>query len=274
MRNGIVVAVCLLTLPALAQQLELPRPSPTAKVSQMVGLTEVVVEYSSPGVNGRQIFGGVVPFDKLWRTGANSATRITFSREVTIGEAKLAAGSYSIFTVPGRESWTLIVNKDDKGSTDQYKQAEDVVRLTVRPQQVPHRERMTFLFADTTQDETRLELEWDATRVSLPIHAATEQQVKAAIAGLERNAWRPFNSAARYLLESKKDYANALRLADRSLAIGEDWFNTWTRAQALHGLGRAAEAHDAAVKAQQLGERNPQGFFLAEEVGRAAKEWH
>src|SRR5262249_14869167 len=157
------------------------------------------VDYSSPAVRSRQAFGGVVPFDKVWRTGANAATRITFSREVTVGDTKVPAGTYSIFTIPGSESWTLILNKNVNAGQSEYKQAEDAARVTAKPERIPHRERMTFLFADTTDDATHLALEWAETRVSLPIRAGTEQQVAEGIARLERNAWGPLNSAARYL---------------------------------------------------------------------------
>src|SRR3954452_15629791 len=103
------VALCLFGAAARAD-LDLPRPSPFAKVVQTVGLTDITVDYSSPGVKGRKIWGGVVPFDQVWRTGANSATRITFSKDVTVGTTKVPAGSYSIFTIPGADAWTVIIN--------------------------------------------------------------------------------------------------------------------------------------------------------------------
>src|SRR5476649_1158911 len=120
MRVSFAAALCLLAAPAFAQ-LELPRPSPTAKVSQVIGLTEVTVDYSSPAARGRKIYGGIIPEGKLWRTGANLATKITFNKEVEIGGSKIPPGSYSIFSIPGEGQWTLIVNKVfQQGGTDQY----------------------------------------------------------------------------------------------------------------------------------------------------------
>ena len=125
----------------------------------------------------------------------------------------------------------MILNKNpNQGGTGQYKQDLDLLRLTVKPEAVPHRERLTFLFADTTENSTRIDLEWERLRVSIPVKAATETQVDAGIKALEENSWRPYNNAARYLLESKKDPERALQLVDRSLSLHEDWLNNWTKA--------------------------------------------
>jgi hypothetical protein len=148
------------------------RPSPAAKVQQRVGLTDITVDYSSPGVKKRKIWGALVPHDKIWRTGANSSTKLTFSKNVTIGDKAVPAGTYSLLTIPSAKSWTFILNKatDIGGSIDEkYKQAEDVVRVTAKPKAIAPRERMTFIFADFTDDSVNLDLEWEKVRVSLPI---------------------------------------------------------------------------------------------------------
>ncbi len=270
MRNSVAAALCLLACPAFAQQLELPRPSPTAKVSQVVGLTEISVDYSSPAVHGRKVFGGLIPEGQLWRTGANMATKITFSKDVEVGGTKVPAGSYSIFSLPGAEHFTLILNKVwQQGGTGQYKQSEDVVRVQAQVQAIQPRERLTFLFADSTDVQTRLDLEWDRTRVSLPIHADTDAQVGKAIENLEKHPANQLVSAARWMLEGKKDYAAAGRLADQAIKIDETWLADWTKAQALVGQGNQAEARKFAERAQELGNKNPQGFFYADEVKAA-----
>ena len=260
-------------LPATAQQLDLPRPSLGAKVAQTVGITEISLEYSSPAARGRAIFGNVVPFGQVWRTGANSATKITFSKDVQVGGKTVAAGTYALFTLPGKEAWTLIVNRDqNQFGAFSYKESEDVVRVEARPEAVAPRERMTFLFADTTDDGTRLDLEWDRTRVSLPIRVATGQQVLASIAALEKTGWRPWNQAAAFMLQ-KKDYGAGLRLVDQSLKLGEQWGNLWTKAQLLAGKGEYREARALAERAQQLGAKDEQGFFAADDVKKALAEW-
>ena len=269
----LALAALALALPAAAQQLELPRPSLGARVSQTVGLTEVSVDYSSPAARGRSVFGVVVPFGEVWRTGANAATKITFSKDVEIGGKPVPAGTYALFTLPRKESWTVIVNRDqNQFGAFNYRASEDVVRVEVKPEAAPMRERMTFVFSDTTDDATRLDLEWDRTRVSLPIRAGTAQQVTAAISALEKSGWRTWNQAAAYMLQ-RKDLDAGLRLVDTSLKLSEQWANLWTRAQLLAGKGQFREARAAAERAQQLGQKDPQNFFAAEEVKKALQDW-
>ncbi|HZR10074.1 MAG TPA: DUF2911 domain-containing protein [Myxococcales bacterium] len=269
-------ALLLLTafaLPSAAQQLELPRPSLGAKVSQTVGLTDVSVDYSSPAARGRVIFGGVVPFGQVWRAGANAATRIVFSKDVQIGGKTVAAGAYALFAIPAKDRWTFIVNKDaGQFGAFQYRQAEDVVRVEVKPEAAPFRERMSFIFSETTDEGTRLDLEWERTRASLPLRVGTAEQAAASIAGLTRNGWRPWNAAASYML-ARKDYDSGLRLVDASLRLREDWQNTWTKAQLLAGQGKIREARAMAERAQELGSKDPANFAAADEVKKALAEW-
>ncbi len=268
------LVLALAASPAFGQQLELPRPSPSAKVSQTVGLTEVTVEYSSPAAKGRKVFVDVVPPGKLWRTGANMATKLTVSKDVTIADKPVPAGSYAIFTIPGKDSWTIILNKNvNQGGTDQYKEDLDLLRFTATPQVLSApRERMTFIFSDTSANSTSLDLEWEKVRVSIPIKANTEAQVQAGIKALDENSWRPYNNAARYLLESKKDYDHALKLVDRSLSLKEEWFNLWTKAQLLAAKGKTAESCTLAQRANTLGQK-AEFFFIASDVKKALVDW-
>jgi len=255
-------------------QLQLPRPSPTAKVTQTVGLTEITVEYSSPSVKGRKIWGGLLPYGQVWRAGANQATKVTFSKDVTVGSTSVPAGSYAFFVIPAANQWTLILNKDfNQNGTDKYKPELDVVRLPVQPKAIPHRERLAYLVADFTDDTASLDLEWEKLRASLPIKLGTQAQALANIKAATDGAWAPLNSAARYMLETVKDYDTGLQLVDKSIASKEHWFNLWTKAELLNAKGKRKEALTYAQKAKQLGEKTPQAFFLAEDVNKALKEW-
>lgn len=270
---SLAVSLSLFSASAPAQQLELPRPSPLAKVSQTVGLTEVSIEYSSPAAKGRKIWGGLVPFGELWRTGANSATKLTVSKDVTIADKPVPAGTYAVFTIPGKDSFTVILNKNpNQGGTQQYKQELDLLRFTARPRTIPPRERLTFLFTNTTDNSTSLDLEWEKLGISIPVKTNTDAQVQAGIKALEENAWRPYNSAARYLLENKKDLDEAMRLVERSLSLKEDWFNLWTKAQLLAARGKTAEACPLLQKAKTMGEK-AEFFFIADDVKKALGEW-
>jgi hypothetical protein len=159
-----------LAQPAPGQELK-PRPSPAAKVSQQVGITMVEVDYSSPAVKKRKIWGDLVAEGKLWRTGANASTKITFSKDVTIGGKPVPAGTYALLTIPTPKSWTVILNKDVSlgGNMDKYKQDQDVARFTVTPKTAPARERLTFIFSDVTDDAATLDMEWEKVRISIPI---------------------------------------------------------------------------------------------------------
>lgn len=266
------LTVTALAPQARAQPLELPRPSPFAKVSQFVGLTEITVDYSSPGVKGRKIWGELLAYDQLWRAGANSATKVTFTKDVVVADKPVAAGSYSLFMIPSKANWTVILNKNEKASTNEYKQDLDVVRASVKPQPIAHRERLAYLISDFTDDKASIDMEWEKVKVSLPIKVKTEEQALANIKAVDAQAWRPYNSAARYMLETKKDYEQALVLANKSIAVKEDWQNLWTKAAVLAAKGQHKEAYALAEKVKALGEKS-NGFFAADDVNKALTEW-
>lgn len=270
-------AILAVALPAGAQQgpPELPQASPKARVEQQVGLTDLAVTYNSPGVKGRTVFGELVPYDELWRTGANAATTLEASRDFTFGDTKVPAGTYALYTIPGRTSWTVILNKNPGASgTRGYDRKNDVARVTVTPTQVPARERLAFLFADTTDDGTRLDLEWDTVRVSVPVTVDTATQAKANIDKAVAEAWRPHFLSARYLLDSGGDLAQALQYVDASIAIRPTWWNTWVKAQILAKQGKRSDAVAAAEEAQRLGKGDEifEGFFK-QPVADAIADW-
>ena len=256
--------------------LELPRPSPFAKVVQDVGLTTITVDYSSPGVKGRKIWGGVVPFEKMWRTGANQATKITFSKDVTFADQAVPAGTYALFTIPGKNGeWTIILNKnaDQSGTGATYKQELDQTRVKLYVRPAPFRERLAFLITDFTDDKASLEMEWDRLRLSIPIKVATSAQALASINNTLDNTWRTYANAARYVLESKKDADTALKYVDQSLALKEEWFNVWVKATVLAEKKDWKGARELGQKAYDLGQKAGPGFFLEADVKKALGEW-
>jgi hypothetical protein len=271
-----LAASLALTASAARADLELPRPSPGAKVSQEVGLTQITVDYSCPGVKGRKIWGELVPYDKLWRSGANGATKITFSKDVTFVDKPVPAGSYALFTIPAKSGeWTVVLNKnaDQPGIGRDYKADQDLVRVKVRAQPAPFRERLAFVFSNFDEDKASLDLEWEKLRVTIPIKVGTAQQAVANINKELDNAWRPFANAARYMLEVKKDYDTGLKYIDQSLALKQDWFNLWIRASLLAAKGNYKDARAEAQKSYELGEKAGPGFFLEGEVKKALTDW-
>jgi len=210
-----------------AADLDLPRPSPFAKVSQTVGLTEISVDYSAPGVKGRKIWGELVPYDKIWRAGANNLTKIAFGKDVTIVGRPVPAGTYAFFVIPGKTQWTLVLSKDlTQPSTGAgYKQESDQLRVLVKPVAIPMRERLAYQIVDFDDSKATLTLEWERVRLAMPIVVGTDAQVAASLKTFSEEEWRPWNNAARYELESKKDYDAGLRLVDTSIAKKETWLN-------------------------------------------------
>ena len=271
-----LVQTAALALGATAARadLDLPRPSPFAKVWQVVGLTEITVDYSSPGVKGRKIWGGLVPYDQMWRAGANQATKVTFSRNVTFAGKPVPAGSYAFFLIPTKDAWTVILNKktDQSGTARDYKQAEDLLRVTVKPKAAPFRERLAYLITDFTDDKASLDLEWDKLRLSIPITVDTATQAVANINTAVDGTWRTYANAARYMLENKKDYDTGMKYADQSLALKENWYNLWIKTELLSAKGNAKDARAMGEKAYEVGSKD-KNFFLEGEIKKTLGEW-
>lgn len=260
---------------ALAQQApELPAPSPKGKVEQRVGLTDVSVEYSSPGAKGRVIWGGLVPYDVAWRTGANAPTKLTSSKPFKLAGVAVPAGSYALYTIPTKGAWTVILNSSTEGWNGGYDAKTDVARVTIKPVPlVKPRERMAFIFSEMTDDAARLDLEWVKLRLSIPLTFDTKAQALANIEQATGDAWRPHFSSARYLLDTNGDLAKALELVNASIAIKATWWNNWVRAQIVAKQGQTADAIATAEKAQQLGAGDRVFDFFKADIEKALADW-
>src|SRR5687767_7863572 len=179
MRKTIILAVALiLTTGAFAQQVRTPRPSPSATLMQTVGLTDVTIKYSRPGVKGRAIWGGLVPWDKVWRTGANEATTIAFSEDVTINGQKLPKGTYSLHTTPGQSAWKVHFNSvADQWGSYSYDAAKDVVVVNATPQAAPHAEWLTFEIPEMTTDTAKIAIRWEKIAVPFTVDTGATAKV-------------------------------------------------------------------------------------------------
>lgn len=270
----LTLLLAALSTTIVAQQLTLPRPSPLATVSQSIGVTDVSVRYSRPGVKGRTIWGDLVPFDKIWRTGANDATQITCSDTIMIGGVKIPAGTYSIATIPTQNDWIFIINKNRElsltGATN-YKLDDDMVRMKVKPTEGEFVERMRFTFEDVTDNSAMLVFAWEKLRIGVKIEVDVRAQTLAKIRSAVN--WSTPNSAANYFLQQNSDLDYAMKLVDISLAIQENYWNLRVKAQLLAKTGQKSEAIAKMEKAISLGEKMKDAPFDFAQMKKTLEEW-
>lgn len=204
-------------------QIELPAPSPTAAFSQKVGLTDVTINYSRPSKKDREVFGDLVPFGKLWRTGANMATKFTFSDDVKIGGKDLPAGTYALFTIPGEEEWTIIFNKNpNQGGTGNYKESEDALRVTVKSKKIADTIETLFInLEDITPTSAKIELGWESTIVHIPLEVSIDERIMAAIDNSMNISAGTYQQAALYYQQAGKDLNQSLEWMNKALEMQE-----------------------------------------------------
>lgn len=255
MKKLILFVSAAFILFAADAQLTTPQPSPTQTIKQNFGLSSIELSYSRPGIKGRKIFGDLVPFGNVWRTGANNATTLTFADDVTIGGKKIPAGKYGLLSIPGKDSWTLIITKQlDVTSPAAYKQESDMVRVTAKPMAMSMKvETFTMQFADVKASTCELHIMWENTAVALPISTDVDGKVMNQIKQQMSDDNKPYFNAAMYYLENGKDLKQALTWFDKAAEQQPDAF--WVhhqRANCLAKLGRKKEAKDAAEKSKAL----------------------
>lgn len=256
----LVLALSLVVaLPALAQ-LEIPNLSQSASVSQTIGTTDITVNYHRPGVKGRTIWGGLVPYDAPWRMGANQATTIELSDPVMIEGKDVPAGKYSFFAIPGREAWTFILNKDpNQWGAYGYDAAKDQVRVQAKPVASPHNEWMRFTIDPVTPSSAVVTMQWEKLAVPLRVDVDVKKLVWSDIDKAIVSTW---DSAAGFALESGQRLDEGLVWADQSIARGENVFNLWTKARLLQKLGRAKEAVPVMEKSLGMARGNMPADFM------------
>lgn len=247
-------AICIASYGVNAQ-LKTPAPSPTQTIKQDFGLSSIELNYSRPVMKDRKIFGDLVPYGKVWRTGANNATTLTFGDEVTIGGTKVPAGKYGIVTIPDKENWTIIITKQlDITSPAAYKQDMDVVRVTAKPMMTKEStESFTMQFANVKPTSAELHMMWANTAVSLPLTTEVESKVMAQIKNTVEKDTRPYFQAAMYYVDNGKDLNQALTWFDKALEQNPNAF--WVhhqKANALAKLGKKEDAKIAANKSMQM----------------------
>lgn len=238
---------------------ELPRPSPLGKTTQVVGVTEVSVEYYRPGVKDRTIFGGLVPYGELWRFGANGATLFSTPDALTFGDSKLPAGTYAVFAIPNENgTWEIIFNSDtEQGGTANYTKEKDVLRVQAKAQVGAFTETFTITFDVIRNNSAQLVVLWENLRVEVPFEVNTNElalkNIDEAIAKGEKLD-EVYSNAADFYYSTINDNAKALELVDKSLKAKESFRGLFLKARILEKDGKKMDAIKLATKALSLAE--------------------
>ncbi|MEP0546128.1 MAG: DUF2911 domain-containing protein [Rhodothermales bacterium] len=262
----------LLASPVAAQQnLTVPRASPHATVSQRIGLTDVTVDYHRPAVNGRAIWGGLVPYGQVWRAGANENTTLTLSSPAMIGGADVPAGTYGLHVIPAAQGpWTVALSSmADAWGSFSYDPSEDVARFSVTPRAAPMEESLSFRFDDPTNEAATLVLAWEEMEVPIPISVDTPSVVLAnmerEMRSLPRFSWQGWNQIAAWALANDLRLGDARGWAEQSVSINRTFTNTMTLAAIHAKLGNERDATSTRADAMALAteaEMNTYGYQL------------
>lgn len=256
-RLSLVLVLSALALPPLMAQekIQFPALSQRAVLKQRVGLTDVEIDYARPNKKEREIFGGLVPYGKMWRTGANAPTKIKFSDAVMLEGKEIPAGEYVLLTIPAQDQWTIIVSKDAKmESPNDYKQENDAARLTVKPTALPMTvETFTIGFDDIAGASATLHMDWDKTRVPIKFTTDDVEQVSKKLASAQNLEPGQAFQAAVFYYENDKDLNQAAKWIDQAVEKNPDaWFMQLRKAQIHAKLGKKEEATAAAQKTIEL----------------------
>ena len=245
--------------------LNLPRASQHALVSQRIGITDITINYHRPLANGRQIWGKVVPYGQVWRAGANENTTITFTDAVTIEGQALDKGTYGLHMIPGENQWTVIFSKNASAwGSFSYKQDEDALRVTVKPQTADAHDALAYDFNDVKADSTVVTMSWDKVAVPFKVQVSVNDIVTASIHqqihGMNQYYWEGWDDAAGYFLANKINLEEALKDEDQSIQAEERYDNLLNKSKILDAMGRKQDA--AAVRAQALDKASAQQLYF------------
>ena len=237
--------------------LDLPRQSQHAVITQRIGITDITINYHRPLVAGRKIWGGLVPYGDVWRSGANENTTITFTDPVTVEGKSLGRGTYGLHMIPGADNWVLIFSKNSTSwGSFTYDKAEDALRVDVKPRATDMHEALTYDFDEVKPDSTVVVMEWEKVavpfRVGVNVHDIVEASLKTQLRGLTQYTWISWDDAANYLLAEKVDYDDALTYSNKSIENEDRYDNEITKSKVLTAMGRKDDAAVAEKRALEL----------------------
>jgi hypothetical protein len=275
----VIIFLCCIT--NLFAQFEPPKVSPHATVSQTFGFTTITIDYHRPSVHERKIWGGLVAFGKVWRTGANDATTIQFSTDVKIEGNKIPAGIYSLFTIPEENEWTVILNNQTKISGLDYNPAFDFTRFKVKPAQSRFVEQLQYSFAEATDMSCQVYINWENLQITFKIENdllnEAYRKMKEAIATKPQDA-SVYNDCIKYAADKEMFLNEALQWADKSILYGGGYVAYYYKARVLFALKKYNDALNAIDTCRDKG-RNEKDYdsfvtlldFLEKQIKSAVK---
>ncbi len=275
----VLLSIFLLASFCAAQtiMLDLPLQSQHAVVTQRIGITDITINYHRPLVNGRQIWGKLVPYGEVWRAGANENTIITFSDPVTIEGQSLDKGTYGLHMIPGENQWTVIFSKMSTAwGSFSYKQAEDALRVTVKPQSAEMHNALAYDFDDLQPDSAVITMRWEKVavpfKVAVNVHDIVAASVPGQIRGLNQYYWEGWDDAATYFLTEKYNLDEALKDEDQSIQTEERFDNLMTKSKILEAMGRHEEASSVRKQAVDKGSALQLYFYGRQLQGEKKQE--
>lgn len=267
-------AVCC-SLVTMAQ-VKMPAPSSTQTIKQDFGLGTIELTYSRPNTKGRKIFGDLVPYNKLWRTGANAATKIVFTDALEFGGKKIDTGSYVLYTIPGLDSWEIILNKGvTNWGTEGYKEGEDAIRFKIAPGKMKNKlETLTMQFTDIKPESCALQIMWAKTMVTIPITVNIKDKLKAQIEAAMQTDKKPYWQAAQFYNEYDGNLTKALDNCNKAIELAVKPYWMWLyKAKIQKEMGDKAGAKISAKKSLELAKeaKNDDYVKMNEELLRKLK---
>ncbi len=250
----IAIASCFFAVTAIAQ-VKMPQPSPLQTIKQEFALGSIEVKYSRPAAKGRKVFGDLVRMNQLWRTGANGATIVRFTDAVEINGKKVDTGSYALYTIPGNESWEIILNKGiSNWGVDGYKVSDDVLRFKVTPMNVKNKvESFTIQFADIKPETCEMHIIWEKTAVAIPIKATIKSRIQAQLEDALKGDKKPYWQAAQFYNEYDNNPSKALTYANEAVKENPKAFWIWLyKAKLEKTLGDKTAAMASSKTSMQL----------------------
>jgi len=262
--SAVAVAELLFSSAAHAQapQLQFPQASPTSTVKQHVGLTDIEITYSRPSAKGRPVMGALVPYGQVWRTGANGRTTISFSTAVKLNDVDIPAGKYAVFTIPGEDRWTILLNKNLTGSALSYDASNDVARIEAPAVKIGENiETFSIMVNNIRDDSARIDLLWEHTavpiRLNLDVVSKLQPQIEAALSGDNVNK-QYYYPAAMFYYDHNLDLQKAKTWVEAAIKANETYYNVYLKAEILAKLGDKEGAITAARHSSELASKIPE----------------